>query len=237
MLQAIMQGKAGRVEIEGKAAESWRDVFKKREDLLTAAFWTRIGYLSEESRSLFIREFLGLSESELGEYRKVNFWPRYSLNMAGVDQKSVEPDVIMEFEKADILIEVKPPSGGGQYHDQWQREIIAYHQDERKKEQLFFIALGNIPKSLGEFNSSLINEYRENTKVIQREWHNAKNVLLSLKVGGTHEQHIIRDCLSALSLYGIRVALPEYKKLSQFITEFPLHEGTKSIFSSFPDNK
>nr|UKE84534.1 hypothetical protein KXZ65_04445 [Pectobacterium sp. PL152] len=81
MLQAIMQGKAGRVEIEGKAPESWRNVFKKREDLLTAAFWTRIGYLSAESRFLFISEFLGLSKSELGEYRQVNFWPRYSLKM------------------------------------------------------------------------------------------------------------------------------------------------------------
>ncbi|MEL0578335.1 hypothetical protein AACK17_07260 [Pectobacterium punjabense] len=237
MLQAIIQGKAGRVEIEGRAPESWRGVFKKREDLLTAAFFTRIGYLSEKSRSLFIHEFLGLSESVLGEYRQVNFWPRYSLNMKGVDQKIVEPDVILAFEKADILIEVKPPSGGVQHHQQWQREIIAYHQDERKKEQLFFIALGNIPKSLGEFNSGLTNEHRENTKVIQREWHNAKNALLSLKVGNTHEKHIIRDCLSALSLYGIRVALTEYKDLSQFITEFPLHEDMKSIFSSFSDSK
>ena len=237
MLQAIMQGKAGRVEIEGKAPESWRNVFKKREDLLTAAFWTRIGYLSAESRFLFISEFLGLSKSELGEYRQVNFWPRYSLEMKNVDQNSVEPDVVLEFEKADILIEVKPPEGGWQYHQQWQREITAYHQDERRKEQLYFIALGNIPKSLGEFNNKLIVNYKDNTKVIQREWHNAKNALLSLQNVDIHEQHIVRDCLSALSLYGIRVALPEYKKLSQFITALPLHEGTKSIFSSFSDNK
>ncbi|KHN92847.1 hypothetical protein BSK71_06495 [Pectobacterium actinidiae] len=237
MLQAIMQGKAGRVEIEGRAPESWRNVFKKREDLLTAAFWTRIGYLSAESRFLFIREFLGLSESELGEYRQVNFWPRYSLDMKNVDQSSVEPDVILEFEKADILIEVKPPEGGWQYHQQWQREIAAYHQDERKKERLFFIALGNIPKSLGRFNSKLIEDYKDNTKVIQREWHNAKNALLSLQSVHIHEQHIVRDCLSALSLYGIRVALPEYKTLSQFIIAFPLHEGTKNIFSSFSDKK
>ncbi|MFJ5428286.1 hypothetical protein ACIPUP_03865 [Pectobacterium actinidiae] len=237
MLQAIMQGKAGSVEIEGRAPESWRNVFKKREDLLTAAFWTRIGYLSAESRFLFIREFLGLSESELGEYRQVNFWPRYSLDMKNVDQSSVEPDVILEFEKADILIEVKPPEGGWQYHQQWQREIAAYHQDERKKERLFFIALGNIPKSLGRFNSKLIEDYKDNTKVIQREWHNAKNALLSLQSVHIHEQHIVRDCLSALSLYGIRVALPEYKTLSQFIIAFPLHEGTKNIFSSFSDKK
>ncbi|UMO86378.1 hypothetical protein HP572_13370 [Pectobacterium sp. PL64] len=237
MLQAIMQGKAGRVEIEGKAPESWRNVFKKREDLLTAAFWTRIGYLSAESRFLFIREFLGLSKSELGEYRQVNFWPRYSLTMKNVDQNSVESDVVLEFEKADILIEVKPPEGGWQYHQQWQREITAYHQDERRKEQLFFIALGNIPKSLGKFNYNLIEKHRGNTRVIQREWHNAKNALLSLQKIGIHEQHIVRDCLSALSLYGIRVAMPEYKNLSQLITSLPLHEGTEHIFSSFYHSK
>ncbi|MFJ5365748.1 hypothetical protein ACIPR9_11620 [Pectobacterium punjabense] len=237
MLQAIMQGKAGRVEIEGRAPESWLGVFKKREDLLTAAFFTRIGYLSEKSRSLFIHEFLGLSESVLGEYRQVNFWPRYSLNMKGAEQNSVEPDVILEFEKADILIEIKPPHGGRQYHEQWKREITAYHQDERNKGQLFFVALGNIPKSLGVFNYNLIKKYRGNTKVIQREWHNAKNALLSLQNVDIHEQHIIRDCLSALSLYGIRVAPPEYKKFSQLITTFSLHEGTKNIFSAFSDHK
>lgn len=40
MLNAIIHGKSGRVNLDGEATSiSWKQLYKKREDLLTAAFF------------------------------------------------------------------------------------------------------------------------------------------------------------------------------------------------------
>ena len=46
MLKAVVHGKAGRVDSNGDGVnQSWRQLFKSYEDLLTAAVFTRWGYL------------------------------------------------------------------------------------------------------------------------------------------------------------------------------------------------
>ena len=47
MLNAIIHSKAGRIELDhDEKSPSWRQLYKKREDLLTAAFFSRFTYLS-----------------------------------------------------------------------------------------------------------------------------------------------------------------------------------------------
>ncbi|MDE0565576.1 MULTISPECIES: hypothetical protein [Shewanella] len=42
MLQAIIHGKAGRIDGDKGQSISWREVFKGREDLMTAAVFGRV---------------------------------------------------------------------------------------------------------------------------------------------------------------------------------------------------
>jgi|GEM_PF-2814397 len=58
MLQAILHGKAGRIEQDGESI-SWRDAFKRREDLLTAVFFGRVPHLSDDALGAVLRFLLG----------------------------------------------------------------------------------------------------------------------------------------------------------------------------------
>ncbi|MDC9581142.1 hypothetical protein PSI15_06090 [Xenorhabdus sp. PR6a] len=146
MLHAILEGKAGSVTIGDKKPQSWRSIFQSREDLLTAAFWTRINYLSPKAMNLFISISLGLDTNKWGKFESLIFWPKYYFREG--EKNYAEPDVVIEFEHAALVIEVKPPQGSNQNIIQWKNEIDAYLQCDEEKPHLYFLALGNIPKDM-----------------------------------------------------------------------------------------
>lgn len=77
MLQAILNGKARRVSLQNEEAQSWRSVFQQYEDLLTAAFWGRISYLSDDALGNFLTSLLDIPPEEWGEFESITFWPKY----------------------------------------------------------------------------------------------------------------------------------------------------------------
>lgn len=123
MLTAIQRGKAGRVRVPGGECDvSWRDVFRQREDLLTAVFFSRLRYLSDASLAHVMGTLIGEAASELGPCEGVELWPR----LERLDGRSwVEPDVLLRFGDAFVMVEVKPPFGGEQSADQWKAELDA----------------------------------------------------------------------------------------------------------------
>ena len=54
----------------------------------------------------------------------------------------VEPDVFIRFQALDVIIEAKYCDNGGQYSQQWEKEIIAYRNEYGDDKPVYFIAVG-----------------------------------------------------------------------------------------------
>tara|TARA_B100000446_G_scaffold35559_1_gene31221 strand:- start:7498 stop:8235 length:738 start_codon:yes stop_codon:yes gene_type:complete len=213
MLKAVVHGKAGRVDSNGDGVnQSWRQLFKSYEDLLTAAVFTRWGYLSGESQSHLVRSWLNIAEGEtkhdLSLFEGIHFWPKYELRE--VEGRSfVEPDVLIEFKTCDLLVEVKPPNGGDQYLEQWKNEIEGYRSQAGEKD-LYFLAIGRV-------DAEQVNQWRDSIMTSNNPfkpvWVNGlkwKPVAESIyELHGTEsvsnqDRRILSDILEALQLYGVR---------------------------------
>ncbi len=146
MLTAIAKGKAGRISVPGNADNiSWREVFRRSEDLLTAVFFGRLRYLSDTGVGRVLGLLVGREAADgLGTLEDVEFWP----HLTGLKDRSwVEPDVLLHFQKGLVLIEVKPPFGGSQSLEQWKAEVHALVAESRNGERtlpgiVHFLALG-----------------------------------------------------------------------------------------------
>lgn len=73
MLNAILEGKAGRITLNEEVPQSWRTVFQSYEDLLTAAIWGRINYLSPAAMEQFFSALLGIDMESWGEFESIAF--------------------------------------------------------------------------------------------------------------------------------------------------------------------
>ncbi|PWQ98199.1 hypothetical protein [Leucothrix pacifica] len=137
MLNAIIHSKAGRIEVDkdiDKTSLSWRQLYQQREDLLTSAFFSRFTYLSGLLQHRLLKKWLG--GGDFTEFKGIDYWPRYELP----NHKSrnfVEPDLLLRFADCDLLVEVKPPEGGDQYHEQWRLEIEGYYDQESQTKPLY----------------------------------------------------------------------------------------------------
>lgn len=131
MLRAILHGKAGRIGGSPvDAGHSWRDLFREREDLLTAVFFGRLRYLSPAALDAVMRGLLvrvGPESEGLGALREVRFWSKLR---ATSGRRYVEPDVLLAFEHANLIVEVKPDHAR-QSVEQWRAEVAAWRDARR----------------------------------------------------------------------------------------------------------
>lgn len=230
MLNAILEGKAGRITLNEGMRQSWRTVFQSYEDLLTAAIWSRVNYLSPAAMSHFFSALTGKSRDDWGVYEAIAFWPKFAFPdsidekmqpyTSGLEQFS-EPDVVITFEHAALIVEVKPPAGGMQYQQQWRKELYTYLHDDDAKPVVHFLALGNLPAAAKTWFHELATEFPQ-VEFHGLEWRRLREIFQHSEWNAPQDKRIVADCLKALALYGIREPLLPWHRFSQFLTENPL---------------
>lgn len=124
MFKAVKFGKI-RVR-DGLAELRGANVFKLNEDFLTAAVLARLLYLpSDVTSSLLLLDY----GAKLGKFEESTFWPTWSVRLKDGKTVRVEPDVYLEFENFDLIVEAKLDDDPGcQTPGQWAREWAAWHQ-------------------------------------------------------------------------------------------------------------
>lgn len=239
MLHAILNSKARRVDVSDKAAQSWRSVFQNYEDLLTAAFWGRISYLSQDAIQALLSSLLATDIRPWGKFESLTFWPKYpfpdELDSAvapwiNEHDKYAEPDVVLTFEHATLMVEVKPPEGGQQYQQQWCKEIYAWKNSEEAQQALHFLAIGNLPKHANALFCDLKDLF-DGVSFYGLEWREVRAKMEHPTSGWSTEQdqRIIADCLRALELYGIRAPLLPWQPFLTFLQHADLSAGFPSL--------
>lgn len=221
MLRAILEGKAGRVELEDGTSRSWREVFRKREDLLTAVFFGRLRYLSSEGEQKVLELLIGKNLTAVaGPIQKIDFWSKLPLKK----RRHVEPDVVIECENATILIEVKPPFGGDQYAGQWKAEISSLIQDRYDEDnqpenmkKFHFVALGRNFSGWQAVARKLETDFEGySLSVHAMEWEPVrKGIVDLLQQEEGRDIAVYEDWMEAFALFGMKKMLLPFTEMEQ----------------------
>ena len=100
-----------------------------------------------------------------GQLLSYDFWPHW--DRTGTDNTNyVEPDLFLEFELFDVIIEAKYGDYGGQYQHQWQQKITAYHNEYGDEKPFVFIAIGGNQSIVAE----TISVKGEKVKIYKCNW-------------------------------------------------------------------
>jgi len=162
MLYAIEKSKASRNLSDEEP--NWRELFKTSEDSLTSFIFERLFYLPTNMFwEIICNSCYGETlPTETGRILSKEFWPHW--NSDSTDNANfVEPDVFIRFHEFDLIIEAKRWDDKQQSQEQWNNEVIAYHNEYgNENRKLYLIALGGLHNTdVGE---------AEGTNVVMCRW-------------------------------------------------------------------
>ena len=222
MLAAVLNGKAARVTVDGKDV-GWRELFRQREDLITAAFFGRLTHLSSPMRAEALKLLIGPSAEGLGDVEEIMFWPTLKLGQDN-EVRKVEPDIVIICENGLVMVEVKPP-WGQQYEAQWHNEVNALLETIRSKDnkdfsdvkEVHFLALGqnsglDIQKSFANFDPGEFFDFEPH----QKEWPDLlKGIDGWVELVESNDRAVVSDWRSIFDLFGVRRPIRPFPDLSR----------------------
>lgn len=195
MLQAL---------IHKKLKASFSDTnFSPSEDTLTSSVLGLLQYLPSNIFLSILKEACGMSSSfpiKAEDIIEVRFWEHWEASNT-TNARLVEPDVFIATESYHIIVEAKKTDEGGQYLEQWNKELIA-HQNTFPDDdhRLVLYALGG-NDSLTEktiiLNNTIIPIYRAS-------WFNLLHAITN-ELSQKHSYHINRllsDIINAFRIHG-----------------------------------
>jgi hypothetical protein len=209
MLKAILYGKAGRAVLANGVEQGWREIFRQREDLLTATFFGRLMYLSDAGKQRVLKLLSPGYTEYPGAIESITFWPRLT---GYTGRWFVEPDVLINCENVAFLIEVKPPFAGQQSFGQWQAEIESLVLQKEKEgsewdipDRICFVALGRNVKDWKESAITLESEYADDGLSIHAiEWEDINHGIAALlEAEEGHDASVYSDWIEAFALFGL----------------------------------
>lgn len=181
-----------------------------KEDTLTSSIFDLLSYLPQEIFEKLLQGSVygnSLKEINTGKILEIEFWPHW--NSEETENKNfVEPDVFIQFENLDLIVEAKRMDENQQSEEQWKKEIQAYKNEFKEKgKEFFLLAIGGIYKE----------EERdfENCKVIKCKW----TTLLS-EVKKVRENNSIDSTIRILDGIILAFQLHGYFT-SEWFNEFP----------------
>ena len=138
----------------------------------------------------------------VGKLEFYAFWPKWDAG-GTENERYVEPDVYLQFAEANLIIEAKRSDGGGQYYEEWERELTAYENTHDHTDvPVFLIAMGGIGNIISR-ETIAINE--KERMIVKCSWAKLHEVLLekSQELVG-NERRIIESLVNACALFGFR---------------------------------
>lgn len=195
MLQALLNNKLSNINI-------WK------EDLKTSTVLGNLIYLpSSKIYNILKNACVIQTHQDIGELNSYAFWPKFSANDENITNSNfVEPDVILQFEKLNIIIEVKIGDYCGQYIEQWDKEVYSFLLEYKYSKPVILIALGGCANLHREERSIKLNNKQINYYVYKSTWH---SLLSSLKkeynnISDYAHKRIIENIILGLHTFGVR---------------------------------
>ncbi|QRI86456.1 hypothetical protein JQN61_03390 [Pseudomonas putida] len=210
MLAAILNGKRRGSGIEGK--HSHLGDATGAEDILTATIFERLIYLPESVRDSFFAQLLGPDRS-IGTLEDFEFWPSWWL-----DERRVEPDVVLYGSERTLLIEAKRHDDlQQQYAVQLANELRAGWAGKHLGEGSILLTIGGLQnytqKSISELASQIQKELSgagSDYELVCYSWYQLFQALEaaisnSSKDSSPGLQRLLDDIAAAYEWHGLRI--------------------------------